>query len=340
MATNLQIEAPNFDRIRKGDHHATEDAVRLLWLVTNNEISMRQQTVQKATDQWSPKVLVSAPGSQQDNFDARDAVWLVFQSASPFTITGIRNGVEGRTLLIENLGAGAVTLAFESAASDPQNRFYTRLGTDHVLQTGQTALVGYLNQRWRVASAVPVLQDLSGYVVGPASATDNAVVRFDTTSGKLVQNSGVLIDDSNNLYVVGNIRERGRATPLGEWIDVAATGGEFAIGGAGAGNWAAGTVSTFAYTLIGKTLHLQVYCSAGTWYVSSTQLNVLLPAGLTAARFMKGSAFITNATLPYETCFVYVNPGATWLTVHRNGFATFPAGASVSMFLELTASVT
>lgn len=39
----------------------------------------------------------------------------------------------------------------------------------------------------------------SGDVVGPASATDNAVVRFDTTTGKLVQNSAALIDDSGNI---------------------------------------------------------------------------------------------------------------------------------------------
>jgi len=36
----------------------------------------------------------------------------------------------------------------------------------------------------------------SGDVVGPASATDNAVVRFDGTTGKLVQNSVVTIADS------------------------------------------------------------------------------------------------------------------------------------------------
>jgi len=35
----------------------------------------------------------------------------------------------------------------------------------------------------------------SGDVVGPASATDNAVVRFDGTTGKLVQNSAVTIAD-------------------------------------------------------------------------------------------------------------------------------------------------
>ena len=33
-------------------------------------------------------------------------------------------------------------------------------------------------------------------VLGPASATDNAVARFDATTGKLVQNSGVTITDS------------------------------------------------------------------------------------------------------------------------------------------------
>lgn len=35
-------------------------------------------------------------------------------------------------------------------------------------------------------------------VSGPASATDNAVARFDTTTGKLIQNSVVTIDDTGN----------------------------------------------------------------------------------------------------------------------------------------------
>lgn len=37
----------------------------------------------------------------------------------------------------------------------------------------------------------------SGDVVGPASSTDNAIVRYDGTTGKLLQNSSVTIDDSN-----------------------------------------------------------------------------------------------------------------------------------------------
>jgi hypothetical protein len=39
----------------------------------------------------------------------------------------------------------------------------------------------------------------AGDVSGPAASTDNAVVRYDGASGKLLQNSGVTVDDSNNL---------------------------------------------------------------------------------------------------------------------------------------------
>lgn len=44
---------------------------------------------------------------------------------------------------------------------------------------------------------------VGGDVVGPASATDNAIARFDATTGKLIQNSGITIDDSGNLAGTG-----------------------------------------------------------------------------------------------------------------------------------------
>ena len=44
----------------------------------------------------------------------------------------------------------------------------------------------------------------SGDVVGPGSATDNALVRFDGTTGKLVQNSAATLDDSGGLHLAGN----------------------------------------------------------------------------------------------------------------------------------------
>jgi hypothetical protein len=40
---------------------------------------------------------------------------------------------------------------------------------------------------------------------GAASSTDNAIARFDSTTGKIIQNSGVTIDDSNNVLTAGKI---------------------------------------------------------------------------------------------------------------------------------------
>lgn len=48
-----------------------------------------------------------------------------------------------------------------------------------------------------------------GGVIGPSSATDNALARFDATTGKLIQNSTVTLDDSGNLAGAGLISAAG-----------------------------------------------------------------------------------------------------------------------------------
>ncbi len=55
---------------------------------------------------------------------------------------------------------------------------------------------------------IAYLSDITGalHVIGPGSATDNAIARFDTTTGKLIQNSSVLIDDSGNVTLVGKAK--------------------------------------------------------------------------------------------------------------------------------------
>lgn len=45
----------------------------------------------------------------------------------------------------------------------------------------------------------------SGDVTGPVSSTDNAIVRWNGTAGDTVQNSGVTIDDSDNMSGVGTL---------------------------------------------------------------------------------------------------------------------------------------
>lgn len=46
---------------------------------------------------------------------------------------------------------------------------------------------------------------IAGSVTGPGTSTDNAVVRFDGAGGTLVQNSGVIVDDSDNITGVASI---------------------------------------------------------------------------------------------------------------------------------------
>lgn len=45
-----------------------------------------------------------------------------------------------------------------------------------------------------------------GDVVGPASSTDNAIARFDGVTGKLIQNSGVTLDDTANIANVSSLQ--------------------------------------------------------------------------------------------------------------------------------------
>lgn len=52
----------------------------------------------------------------------------------------------------------------------------------------------------------------TGDVVGPASATDNAVARYDTTTGKLIQNSVVLISDTGAVTGVTTLGASGAIT--------------------------------------------------------------------------------------------------------------------------------
>ena len=53
----------------------------------------------------------------------------------------------------------------------------------------------------------------TGNVIGPASATDNALARFDGTTGKLIQNSVVTVDDTTgNMAGVGTLTVGGALT--------------------------------------------------------------------------------------------------------------------------------
>lgn len=78
-----------------------------------------------------------------------------------------------------------------------------------VVYTKQSNMVGYVPtvpgdwviQPAQVMQALDILAQYKGDVYGPAVATDNAICRFDTTSGKLIQNSLVTMDDLGTMTI-------------------------------------------------------------------------------------------------------------------------------------------
>ncbi len=92
----------------------------------------------------------------------------------------------------------------------------------------------------------------TGTVTGPVSSTDNAMVRWDGTGGIVIQNSGVVVDDSNNITGVNTltISRASGTTACSDTITDAAS---------------VGTVSTFTNAASGgNTLSLNVGATGNT----------------------------------------------------------------------------
>lgn len=107
--------------------------------------------------------------------------------------TGTAAGTTGK-VTFNGTTSGVVGLTVAAAAGTYTFTLPTTGGTNtYFLQTN-----GSGTTTWAAGNA--------GDVVGPVSATDNAIVRFDATTGKLVQDSAVTIaDTTGNMAGVGTV---------------------------------------------------------------------------------------------------------------------------------------
>ena len=85
---------------------------------------------------------------------------------------------------------GAVVLTTTNVA-EGTNLYYTDARARASVSAGTG--ISYNSTTGVITNSSP---SLGGDVVGPASATDNAIARFDTTTGKLLQNSVVTVGDT------------------------------------------------------------------------------------------------------------------------------------------------
>jgi len=128
----------------------------------------------------------------------------------------------------------------------------------------------------------------SGDVVGPASATDNAITRFDTTTGKLIQNSVVTIDDTGNTSGI-------LSQQFSDGSSVALAAGKIWYNGS-TGSWNAGMGGGNITQQIGEELFIYGKASAA---ITDSPLQIIYHTGTVGASgvvtFAPTITGITNA---------------------------------------------
>lgn len=138
--------------------------------------------------------------------------------------------------------------------SDSNVTFKGAATTGHVLKPGDANLLA-----WNGSDFQDIEQ---GDLAGPASATDNAVVRFDGTTGKLVQNSAVTIADTT-----GDIE----------------TSGKISVGD--------GTASLPSITNTGDT-------NTGIYFPAENQVGIATNGNLAALVDASGNLLVGTTTAP------------------------------------------
>lgn len=132
--------------------------------------------------------------------------------------------------------------------------------------------------------------DAGGDVVGPASATDNAIARFDTTTGKLLQNSVTLIDDTGNASGI-------LSQQFSDGTAVTLAAGKIWYNGT-TGSWNAGMGGGNITQQIGEELFVYGKASAA---ITDSPLQIIYQTGTVGASgvitFAPTIASITDGTL-------------------------------------------
>ena len=133
-------------------------------------------------------------GSIWQKVDNTDAVTSVNGQTGTVVLT-TTNIAEGTNLYYTDARARAAISAGTGISYNSTTGVVTNAAPDQtvVLTAGTGISTSGTYPNFTITNTSP---SLGGDVVGPASSTDNAIARFDTTTGKLLQNSVVLVGDT------------------------------------------------------------------------------------------------------------------------------------------------
>ena len=114
--------------------------------------------------------------------------------------TGSLNLKAGTNVSISNSG-GTVTISSSYTDTDTGATSIEVTGTGNAVTAASYDATTRKITLTKGATFLTSHQSLAAYVKGPSSSTDNAVARFDSTTGKVIQNSRATIDDTGNLKI-------------------------------------------------------------------------------------------------------------------------------------------
>lgn len=132
--------------------------------------------------------------NENDELFLSDSVAGTFTTTPPVSPNYV---VKIGSVTVKNGGSGEILVNIHNPLSNSNS-----LGTSQKLGATQNSIKSYVDT------------SLSSYTLGPASSTDNAVVRFDGVTGKLIQNSTATLSDAGGLTVSTIILNSGTATTL------------------------------------------------------------------------------------------------------------------------------
>lgn len=195
----------------------------------------------------------------------------------------------------------------------------------------------------------------TGDVVGPASAVDNTICRFDTASGKLIQGSSVVIDDTGGVTGLRNtISQTDNTYELGSdanrWgivhTPIARAGASSFLIQTGAGNTTALTVDTSQNSLFAGTVtsnSVIVGSAANRISGLATVINgaatVTLPTSTSTLATLALSETLTNKILSGNTAVTLISGSGT-LTLNTSGTITVPNGTDTLVGKATTDTLT
>lgn len=262
-------------------------------------------------------------------------------------------GVFEEITLGTNLSLSGTTLNATGGGSSPlttKGDVYTYTTVDARLPVGTNGQVLSADSaeatglKWITASG-------TGDVVGPSSSTDNSIARFDSTTGKLIQNSAIQVSDVTTYSSKAYIQEKyddGSTSNIATIITPKGTGA-FIWGAAPDGSTGGNNRGSYAVD----------FGRAGTTYVASGDYAVNFGLNNTASgTYSLTQGFFVTASGPGSASFGYIctstggqsfssgayanatayGSAAFGTTVNANGQASFVAGENCTASVEASSS--